>query len=68
MLFSLFSYCFLLADICYDIFLEVFKRIEAVPGDVVFNNNIVQEEEFSLLVEWLLVSVAKYLAGDDVNL
>ena len=29
---------------------------------------MVDKEEFSLIVEWFLVSASKYFAGDDMNL
>ena len=29
---------------------------------------MIDEEEFSLIIEWLLVLAAKYFAGDDMNL
>ena len=66
MLFSMFSYSLLSGDIYYDIFQEVFQRIDNAPNNTVFDNEMVNEEEFSPIVEWLLVSIAKYFAEDDM--
>ena len=67
-LFCMFSYSFLSGDISYNIFQEVFQRIDNAPNDAVFDNKIVDKEEFSPIVDWLLVSAAKYFTRDDVNL
>ena len=61
----MFSYSFLSEDICYNIFKDIFQRIDKISNNAVFNNKMVDEEEFSPLMEWLLISIAKYLAEDD---
>ena len=43
-LFCIFSYSFLLGDICYDIFQEVFQRIDNAPDDVVFDNEMINKK------------------------
>ena len=66
MLFSLYSYNFASTDIYYDMFNEIFsQRIEVLPKKIVFDKDLISKDEFSLLAEWLLVAIAKYIAGID---
>ena len=64
MLFSLYSHNFISTDICFDIFKEIFdQRMEEFSEEIVFNEDFISEDEFSLLTKWLLVSIANYIAG-----
>ena len=63
MLFSLYSHNFVSADICYDMFNEIFnQRMEEFSKEIMFDKDFITEDEFSSLAEWLLVSIAKYIA------
>ena len=64
MLFSLYSHNFISADICYDMFKEIFnQRMEEFSEEIVFDEDFIVEDEFSSLAEQLLVSIAKYIVG-----
>ena len=66
MLFSLYSHNFASTNIFYDVFNEIFsQRIEVLPKKIVFDKDLISKDEFSLLAEWLLVAIAKYIAGID---
>ena len=63
-LFSLYSHNFISTNIYYDIFKEIFdQRIEEFSDKIVFDEDLIIEDEFSSLAEWLLVSIAKYITG-----
>ena len=65
-LFSLYSYNFVSTDIYHDVFSEIFsQRIEVFPKEIVFDQAFISEDEFSLITKWLLVAIAKYIAGTD---
>ena len=52
MLFSLYSHNFISTDICYDMFKEIFdQRIEEFSEEIVFDEDFIAEDEFSLLAE-----------------
>ena len=52
MLFSLYSHNFISADICYDMFKEIFdQRIEEFSDEIVFDENFIAEDKFSSLTE-----------------
>ena len=63
-LFSLYSHNFISADICYDMFKEIFdQRIEEFSEEIFFDEDFITEDKFSSLAEWLLVSIANHIAG-----
>ena len=69
MLLSLHSHNFISGDICYDVFKDVFgSRIDSMDKAMTFDSRIIDENEFSPLVEWMLIAIAKHVAGDDVAL
>ena len=52
MLFSLHSYNFVSANICYDMFKKIFdQRIEEFSKKIMFDEDFITEDEFSLLTE-----------------
>ena len=51
-------------NICYDMFKKIFdQRIAEFSDEIVFDKDFIIEDKFSSLVEWLLVSIVKYIAG-----
>ena len=62
MLFSLYSHNFISADICYNMFKEIFdQRIEEFSDKIIFDKDFIAEDKFSSLAKWLLVSIVKYI-------
>ena len=52
MLFGLYSYNFISTNICYDMFKEIFdQRMEEFSEEIVFDEDFIAEDEFSLLAE-----------------
>ena len=63
-LFSFLSYNFLIADVYYYAFNDIYsQRIEDISKDIEFNEDFIEENELSALAKWLVVSIAKYIAG-----
>ena len=69
MLLSLHSHNFISGDLCYDLFKDIFgPRIDALDEAMKFDSGVIDESEFSPLVEWLLIAIAKHVAGNDAAL
>ena len=65
MLFSLFSHNFVTTNVTYNLFKDIITRIDKAKEEndrISYNKNIVQKDELEPFIEWLLVSIAKYVA------
>ena len=58
-----FSSAFVTSDYLFDVFKDVIKRINNTNEEVDFYKDIVDANELSRLIEWLLITVAKCVAN-----
>ena len=66
-LFSLFNYNFVTADMNYNLFKSILEKIDNAKKKndrIVCNEEIVLKENFKPFIEWLLVYVVKYITRD----
>ena len=59
-LFSLCSYNFVKVDKAYDAFTSIMLNIETSDENIVFNENLIIEDDFKPFIEWLCVSLAYF--------
>ena len=64
-LLSIFSHCFINADLSFEIFWDILDKLDSVEDDIVYNEKIMSEKDFDPFVEWLLIATVKHIAGDN---
>ena len=64
-LLSIFSHCFINADSSYEIFRSILDKLNSFEDEIVYDENIIDEKDFDPFIEWLLIAVAKYIAGNN---
>ena len=67
-LLNTFSYAFLPVNGAYYIFKKIMQQIVNCEKEMLSVRDVVEEEDYMSFNEWLSVSVASYVAGDDEQL
>ena len=69
MVISLFSHCFITAELSYGTFDHCLTcKMDPQQGEVKHNEELLTSDEVSEFIEWMLISAAHYLVGDDETL
>ena len=64
-LISIFSHCFINADLSHEIFRSILDKLDSLENEIVYDDNIMSEKDFDPFIEWLLIATVKYIAEDD---
>ena len=64
-LLSIFSHCFINADLSFEIFQGILDKLDSVEDERVYDEDIMNKKEFDPFIKWLLIAAAKYIAGDN---
>ena len=64
-LFSLCSYNFIAANKAYEVFKSVILRMETLQDNIVFNEELIVEDDFEPFIKWLCISLMHYFTGDN---
>ncbi len=64
-LISIFSHCFINADLSFEIFRDILGKLDGGEDERVYDADFMNEKDFDPFIEWLLIAAAKYIAEDD---